>query len=141
MTFSSDGHVREEVELLEHHADVQPQLPDLLALARGCGGRRRALTPPTSMRARGRILEEVHAAQQRRLARPGPAEDHDHLALVHLHVDALEHLEVAESLLSPSTRTTTSRSLSRRSAELRRDGMTAAGCASLDLALSGVVRT
>ena len=47
----------------------------------------------------GRILEEVDATEQRALAGAGPTEDDDDLALVNLHVDAFEHLEVAKGLV------------------------------------------
>ena len=88
--------MREEVELLEHHPRVDPELADLLALPVRWPPTSRI--PPTSM-SLGRILEEVHAAQQGGLPRSRPAEDHDDLALVDLHVDALEHLEVPEGLM------------------------------------------
>ena len=91
-------HVREQVELLEHHADVQPELADLLALAPGA----MAAAEPHARHldgALGRVLEEVHAAQQRRLPRPRPPEDDHDLASVHLHVDASDHLQVPEGLV------------------------------------------
>ena len=47
----------------------------------------------------GRVLEEVEAAQEGALARAGRADEHDDLALVHLQVDALEHVVAAEVLL------------------------------------------
>ena len=57
--------------------------------------------PETSIEPCGGVLDEVHAAQHRRLARAGAAEDHHHLAAVHLQVDAAHHLEVAEALVQP----------------------------------------
>ena len=52
-------------------------------------------------RALGRVLDEVHAAQHRRLARAGTTEDHHHLAAVHVQVHAAHHLEVSEALVQP----------------------------------------
>jgi hypothetical protein len=43
--------------------------------------------------------EQVDATQQRRLAGPGRADHADHLAVVDVEVDALEHLVVAEVLV------------------------------------------
>ena len=49
-------------------------------------------------------LEQVDAAQERALAGAAGAQDGDHVALVRLHRDALEHLDLAELLLlMPST--------------------------------------
>ena len=71
-----DRHMREEVEVLEHHAHlaaVEVQV-DLLAVegdileVNGAGGR---------------LLEEVQAAQQRRFAAAGGADDGHDLALFH----------------------------------------------------------
>ena len=44
-------------------------------------------------------LEQIDAAQERALARAAGAQDGDHVALVRLHRDALEHLDLAELLL------------------------------------------
>ena len=43
-----------------------------------------------------RLLEVVHAAQQRALARTGRADDDDDFLLLDREVDALEHLDVAK---------------------------------------------
>ena len=85
------GEVREQVEALEHHADLLAHLVDVRLGVVDLG----VLEP--DLAARG-LLETVDAAQQRRLARAGRAEDDDDLALVDVDVDALEHLEVAEGL-------------------------------------------
>src|SRR4029077_552625 len=47
----------------------------------------------------GRALEEIHAAQQGRLARAAGPDDGDALALGELEIDALQHLERAEALM------------------------------------------
>jgi hypothetical protein len=47
----------------------------------------------------GGLLEPVDAAQQGRLARAGGTDHADHLAVVDVEVDALEHLVVAEALV------------------------------------------
>src|SRR4029077_10248431 len=73
-------------------------LPDLLALLAGS-------VPAVESDAGhfddacGRILEEVDASKERRLARARAAEDHDHLARADLHVHALENLKRAEVLV------------------------------------------
>ena len=78
-----DRHMREEVEVLEHHAHlaaVEVQV-DLLAVegdileVNGAGGR---------------LLEEVQAAQQRRFAAAGRADDAAHLALADLQVNVVQ---------------------------------------------------
>ena len=70
-----DGEVREQVELLEHHADLGAHRIDVLA----AGGELDAVDHDAALLHR---LEPVDAADQRRLARArGPA-DHDALAPV-----------------------------------------------------------
>jgi hypothetical protein len=86
------GQVREQVELLEHHADPGAHLVDVHV---GVGD----LDTLDHDLARGRLLEQVHAAQQGRLAGARGADDTDHLAAVDVEVDALEHLVVAEVLV------------------------------------------
>ena len=94
-------HVREEVEALEHHADVAAlrrhllvgevvQVPALLAVAHEV-----AVDPDAAAVDR---LELVDAAQERRLARARRPEQADDLAAVHVEVDALEHLGAVEAL-------------------------------------------
>ena len=46
-----------------------------------------------------RLLEQVHAAKQRRLARAGGADHDDDLPGLDLKVDALQHVEVPEPLV------------------------------------------
>jgi len=47
-------------------------------------------------------LQRVDAAQQRRLAGAGAADEADHLMLAHVHVDPAQHVVVAEALLHPA---------------------------------------
>ncbi len=80
-------------------------MPTCSRSCRICSRLRRVRCPPLEPdaghldRALGRVLDEVHAAQHGRLAGARPAEDHHHLAPVHLQVDAADHLEVAEALV------------------------------------------
>ena len=85
------GEVGEEVELLEHH-------PDLAADPREVRGVRAELPPREDDASFLVFLEPVDAADQRGLARPGRAADHDALALRDPEVHAAEHLERAEPL-------------------------------------------
>src|SRR5207249_10911306 len=93
-------HVREQVELLEHHPGLHPQLADVLPPGPGAV----AAAQPNAIHLDGPrrgVLQEVHAAEQCALSRAGPAEDHYHLALVHLHVDPPQDLQVTEGLVQP----------------------------------------
>ena len=92
------GHVREQVELLEAHADVLAQVADLLVLAPRAVPTAE-LDPGHLDRALRGVLDEVHTAQHRRLAGAGPAEDDDDLAAAYLHVHALDDLQVPEGLV------------------------------------------
>ena len=86
------GQVREQVERLEHHPDAGPDLVDVDVRV----GDLDALDEDLPRR---RGLEQVHAAQQRGLAGAGGPDDADHLAVVDVEVDALEHLVGAEVLV------------------------------------------
>ena len=92
-------HVREQVELLEHHADAlaHAREPPRVALAVAAGARADRLAVELDD-AGVRQLHEVEAAQQRALARAGRAEDGDALALRDVEVDAAQHLVAAEAL-------------------------------------------
>ena len=76
--------VREQVERLEDHPQPAAQAVDRRA-------RRRDLVVAQEDPPRGGPLQQVEAAQQRRLARPGGADDAHHLALGDVQVDALQH--------------------------------------------------
>ena len=89
--FSSHRHVREEVELLEHHADV---FTDFVEVGLAVG---EEVSVHLDLSARGR-LEEVEAAQEGRFAGAGRPDHADDLPLAHLEVDAPEHLQRAEVL-------------------------------------------
>ena len=74
-TFFRDGHVCEEVEVLEHHAHAGAD--GALVLGRVRDGLALEIDG-----ARGRVLQHVHAAQERRLARARRADDLRHLLLI-----------------------------------------------------------
>ena len=94
--------MREEVELLEDHARVRENLPRLGSIGVLCRavliriGQELALDLDG---ARVNRLELVDAAQERALARAGRPDDREDLAAADLHIDALEHSEVAERLV------------------------------------------
>ena len=103
-----DRLVREEVELLEHHAhllahdvDVYLLAADFLRLSVRAGlhlvrlallGDVHALEEHGSL---GGLLEQVQRAQQGALAAAGGADDDDDLALVYVHVHAVQGLDGA----------------------------------------------
>ena len=84
--------VREDVEVLEHHAHVLAQLVDVGAL----GGQLGALVEHLALL---RDFQKVQAAQERALAGAGRADDGNDLALLNLFVDALQHVQLAEGLV------------------------------------------
>ena len=91
----------EEVEALEDHADVAALPGDLLVvqavqLAAAVGITHEFAVDPDP--AAVDRLQLVDAAQEGRLARTRGSEEADHLTLVDVHVDALEHLIGAEGL-------------------------------------------
>ncbi len=86
--------VREQVEALEHHADLLAQAVHVHMLCR------QVLAAEPHM-ALIRRLEQVDAAQERRLAGARSADDRDDLAGHDIEVDALEHLMLAEALAEP----------------------------------------
>jgi len=84
--------VREQVELLEYHADVAAHGVDRLDVV--------AQLDTVDGEAAGlMLLEPVDAADQRRLARARRAADHDALALAHLQPDVAQHVELAVPLV------------------------------------------
>src|SRR5690606_40538468 len=92
------GHVREEVELLAHPADVPPEVGQLpLARYASVAGRHR---PSVEEHATGvGDLEVVDAPPQRALAASAGPDDHHGLAGHDLQVDAPEHVQVPEALV------------------------------------------
>src|SRR5271156_5025406 len=97
------GEVRPQIELLEHHAELDPAPADRgLAVrpAAAVGGdaeaHRLAADPDL---AGARRLEMVEAAQQGALARAAGADHAQHRAAFKLERDALQHLERAETLM------------------------------------------
>ena len=85
------GHVREQVVRLEHHADP---LPDLVRIDPRVGDVL-AVQPDRAVVDLG---EQVDAAQQRRLARAGGADQRHHLVFVHVQAQVVEHHRGAEDL-------------------------------------------
>ena len=85
-------HVREEIEALEHHADLGTHAVDV-----GCG-KFLAVDGNLSL---GRHVEVVDRAQERRLARTGRPYDDDDLLVRDLEIDALEDEVIAECLVKP----------------------------------------
>jgi hypothetical protein len=83
-----DGQMREQVEVLEHHADLAPHLVDLLEIV----GEFLAVDDDLALLV---LLQPVDAADHGRLARPRRAADDDALAAHHLEVDVLQHVELA----------------------------------------------
>ena len=87
------GEVREQVERLEHHANLAAQFVDVgLALPRDL------LVLNQDVTGRGR-LQQVDAAQHRRLARAGRSQHHDDLARPHVQVDVAQDLRFVEGLV------------------------------------------
>ena len=84
--------MREEVEGLEDDADPAPYGVDVDAA-------RRDLVAVHEDAAAVDRLEEVHAPQQRRLARAGGADETDDFVLRNVEVDAAEHLHLAEGFV------------------------------------------
>ena len=94
-----DGLVREEIEALEDHADLAALAGDLLVVQAMqhpalVGIPHELAIDPDPAAVDG--LQLVDATQEGRLARAGGAEEADDFTLVDVHVDALEHLVVAE---------------------------------------------
>ena len=86
------GQVREQVELLEHHA----RLPaDVLDVAEVVG----ELDAVDDDATRVVLFEPVDAPDHRRLAGTGRTDDNDHLLAADLHVDVAQRLERAEELV------------------------------------------
>ncbi len=80
--------MREQLEALEHHANVGAQLRKVGV---GCSDRNAVDLDLTFLER----LQAVHAFDQRALAGAGRAADHDHLALVDARRAILKNLEVA----------------------------------------------
>ena len=96
------GHVAEQVELLKHHADLAPLLrQDCIghrnhtAIAGAIAEKLAVDAHPTLIRR----IEMVEAAQERALAAAAGADDHHHLALAHVQIDAAQHVMIGEILV------------------------------------------
>ena len=86
------GQVREQVEVLEHHAHFATNRLDVLEVAGQLGAIDH--DAPLLM-----FFQTVDAANGGGLARPGRAAEHDTLALLHAEVDVLEYVELAVPLV------------------------------------------
>jgi hypothetical protein len=86
------GEMREQVELLEHHADVAPDRVDRLHVV----GELDAVDDQVPALV---FLEAVDAADQGRLARARGAADHDALAARDVELDVAQHVELAVPLV------------------------------------------
>ena len=93
--------MREEVVVLEHHGAAVPQRGRARRLATGAEKSTVDVGADGDPAGVGH-LEPVEAAQHRRLARPGRADQRDHLAAADAQVDALQHLVVPERLAQPA---------------------------------------
>ena len=96
VTLRSTRHVRKEVERLEDDPDPAPDAVRVDA-RRGDLRRRRATIRPRVDR-----LDQVHAAEERRLARAGRADQADDLVLGDGEVDAAQHRRLPNDLRTPS---------------------------------------
>jgi hypothetical protein len=86
--FSATGHVRVQRVALEHHRDAAPrgrELVDALGADEQFAG--------------GDVLEPGDAAQQRRLAAAGRADEDHELAIANLEVDAVQDHGLVEGLV------------------------------------------
>lgn len=86
------GHIVEQVEALEHHANLRAVLDEVKVLGRD-------VLPMVEHLAGGRRLKQVDAAQHRALAGAGRADNAHDLALFHAEVDVAQDGMVAELLL------------------------------------------
>src|SRR4029453_19081222 len=96
-----DGHVRKEVEFLEDHTRLEAQVTELLSVFAASRVERVGLGRDVTDadRADRRLLQEVEAAQHRRLATPRPTDEHDRLVLANLQVHASGNVIRTEVLL------------------------------------------
>ena len=76
------GHVREQIEMLEHHADFA-------AIGVDVGFRVGQLQAVNADRTRVEFLQTIKAAQESRLAGTGRPDHHQHFALGHLSGDVI----------------------------------------------------
>jgi len=98
------SHMGEQVEALEHHADVPALTGDVaLRIAYQAAVAAFAIAHGAAVDTNASaldIFEQVDAADKGGLARAGGADQHHHFAPPHLQRDALENLQLAERLLN-----------------------------------------
>jgi len=82
---AQDGEVREEIELLKHHADASP---NRVYVGFGIG----EVDAFNQHLARSRDFKEVHAPQQGRLTRPGRSDHADNFTFVDLELINTHHV-------------------------------------------------
>src|SRR4029078_6820564 len=91
-------HVRKEIELLEDHTGLDPQLTDALSLV----SRSMAPFEPDAAdldASTSWVFQEVDAPKQRALSATRPTEDNHDLAPVDFEVNIGQHLESSEPLV------------------------------------------
>jgi hypothetical protein len=96
------GHVRPQIEALEHHAKPRADPVDLMTVRRPRAVPRAGHADQLAAdldHAGIRRLEQVDAAQERALAGARAADHRDHVAVAGAERHALEHLERAETLV------------------------------------------
>ena len=99
-----DGHMGEEVELLEYHPCGHKDAP--YVAGSGIGRGHISLIRPAEALSADRDIsavdgfEAVDAAQESRLARAGGADDGEHLPACEAEIDAAQDGEIAEGLVN-----------------------------------------
>src|SRR5207245_5485534 len=91
--------VRIEVETLEDHTDLAPQLLQHPVAVEDAIHAREILLALERQSPRIGSFEQVHHPEQGALAPAAGAEDHDVLALPHRQADPLDHVNVTERLV------------------------------------------
>ncbi len=86
-------HIVEQVELLEYHAHFLPVLVDMLALSLGAD-----VHAVEEDLARGRLLQQIQAAQKGAFAAARGTDNGYHLVFIKGNADVLEDVELMEAL-------------------------------------------
>ena len=84
--------MREQIELLEHHADVAAHRVDALQILRQLDAVDQNLSALM-------LFETIDASDQGRFARAGGTADHDALAAPHGEIDVAQHVKRAVPLV------------------------------------------
>ncbi|OIQ67403.1 hypothetical protein GALL_510190 [mine drainage metagenome] len=91
--------VAPQVEGLEHHAKLAAGVFDLFAAGGGAIVAQHDFLAGDDDLAAGWGFKKVDAAQHRRFARAGPANDRDHVAFPRFQRDALQHFQRAKGFV------------------------------------------